>query len=115
MSLYKEYLEERTDDHIYEDDQGFVTWRYLDEKQVYIIDIYVRRDFRKTGKAKDLADIVVKEAKERGCDTLVGSVVPGNTNQIAPKTATLNLKLLFDYGITLDSSTNNLIIVKKAI
>ena len=42
MSLYANYLREKSFDEILETDKGFATYRFLDErKTVYIVDLYV--------------------------------------------------------------------------
>ena len=40
MSLYAEYLREKTDDEIIETVEGFATYRFLPGYACYIIDIY---------------------------------------------------------------------------
>jgi predicted GNAT family acetyltransferase len=109
MSLYSEYLLERTTDKIIELEYGFVTYRYLNEKQVYIVDIYIKPDSRKSGRASMLADQVVKEAKEKGCTELIGTVNPSCAGSKE------SLKVLFAYGMDLLSSQNNIILCKKDI
>lgn len=110
MSMYAKYIKEKTTDNILETDKGFATYRYLDNnKTVYIIDIYVLPDFRKTNVASTIADDIVKEAKVLGCTNLLGSVVPSN------KSSTASLRVLLAYGMTLESSTNDFIIFKKDI
>jgi ribosomal protein S18 acetylase RimI-like enzyme len=110
MSLYANYIKEKTTDHILESEHGFLTYRYLDEdKSVYIIDLYVMPDFRKIGIASAMADHVVAEAKLRGCTKLLGSVVPSN------KYSTDSLKVLLAYGMILESASNDFVIFKKEI
>jgi GNAT superfamily N-acetyltransferase len=109
MSLYSEYLLERTNDHIIEADQGFVTYRYLNEKQVYIIDIYVKPEFRRKRCGSALADKVVEEAKTKSCTELIGTIIPGLKGSDA------SLKALQAYGMALHSANNNIIILKKDI
>lgn len=109
-SHYSDYLKERTNDLILEIPEGFATYRYLtDSVTVYIIDIYVVPDSRKNGAAAHLADIIVKEAKERGCNTLLGSVVPST------KGSTTSLKVLLGYGFRLNYAANDLIVFRKDI
>jgi GNAT superfamily N-acetyltransferase len=107
-SLYSKYLAERTGDKVHETSQGFVSYRFID-KSVYIIDIYVLPDFRKTGVAASLADKVVDIARLKGCTELLGSVVPSTRN------STDSLKVLLGYGMTLKSSSDNFIIFSKEI
>lgn len=110
MSLYANYLREKTNDEILETDKGFATYRYLDnDKTVYIVDIYVLPDFRNTHEASKMADSIIAEAKEKGCTKMIGSVVP------SAKGSTASLKVLLAYGMTLDSSTNDFILFKKEL
>ena len=108
MSFYADYLRERTNDEIIETDKGFATYRYVD-KSVYIIDIYVHPDFRQTKEASTIADNIVEMARKKGCNMLLGSVVPSN------KDSTTSLKVLLGYGMSLASSSNDFIVFKKEI
>jgi len=108
MSLYSEYLKEKTNDGILETSRGFATYRYLD-RSVYIIDIYVVPQFRKTGEASQMADCIAKEAKENGCTKMIGSVVPSN------KDSTASIKVLLAYGMRLSSSSDNFILFEKEL
>jgi GNAT superfamily N-acetyltransferase len=107
--LYANYLRERTHDEIIETDTGFATYRFLNEKQVYIVDIFVLPEHRKLNDASAMADSICKLAKERGCNELVGSVVPSTKN------STTSLKVLLGYGMRLDSAANDLIVFKKEL
>lgn len=112
MSLYKNYLLEKTKDKIIETTHAFATYRYLDHAgvpAVYIIDLYVEPDFRKTNVASTIADNIVKEASILGCKYLLGSVVPSN------KESTSSIRVLLAYGMSLDSSSNDFILFKKDI
>jgi ribosomal protein S18 acetylase RimI-like enzyme len=109
MSMYAEYLKEKTDDHITETTQGFVVYRYMGDVSVYIVDIYILPDFRHTHVASTMADTIVEEARRKGCIKLIGSVVPSNKN------STASLKVLLSYGMTLKSSTNDFLVFEKDI
>lgn len=110
MSLYADYLSEKTMDYIVETDKGFATYRYLEDgKTVYIIDLYVMPDFRKTHVASTIADSIVEEAIKMGCNRLLGSVVPSN------KDSTTSVRVLLAYGMSLDYSSDNLIVFRKEI
>lgn len=109
MSLYADYLRERTDDQIIETELGFVTYRFLNEKQAYIIDIYVVPEHRKLGAASGMADMVVEIAKRRGCTELIGTVVA------SAKGSDISLKVLQGYGMTLKSHSDSCIIMGKEI
>ncbi len=109
-SLYAQYLRERTDDKIIENGAGFVTYRYMNEgKTVYIVDIFVKEELRKSGAASLLADEVVEEAQSLGATELLGSVVPSTKN------STISLKVLLGYGMQLASSSNDFVVFRKGI
>lgn len=107
MSLFAKYLKEKTNDLIVETDDYFLTYRYVDEKTVYIVDLFVLPQLRESGIASTIADNIVEEARKKGCTKLLGSVVPSNKN------ATTSLKVLLAYGMTLDSSSQDFILFKK--
>lgn len=110
MSLYGQYINEHRGDGIVETDSGFATYRFLNEgKSVYIIDIYVLPEFRKSKAASDMADVIVRLAKIAGATELLGTVVP------TAKNSTDSLKVLLGYGMTLKSASNDLIIFGKGI
>ncbi len=109
MSLYAKYIMERTEDYIFETEYGFATYRYLNDKQVYIIDIFVDRDARKNGLAAKLADQICAAAKIVGIKELIGTV---NLNC---KNANDSIRVLLAYGMTAFSSYDNMIVFKKDI
>lgn len=110
MSLYAEYLRERTADEIIEVDEGFATYRYVENgTTVYIVDIYVKPEARKYGHASALADLIVGIAKKKGCTSLIGTVQP------TAKGSTTSLKVLLGYGLRLESAANDVIIMRKDI
>lgn len=110
MSLYADYLSERTHDKIVECPSGFATYRYINEgKSVYIIDIYTVPEYRKKGAAGNLADIIASFGKEKGCKEMLGTVVP------SAKGSTISLKVLLGYGFELQSAANDLIIFRKEL
>jgi len=109
MSHYAQYLTERTEDQIYETEDGFVTWRYIDQNTVYIVDIYVLRHCRNSGNARALADHVVEKAKQSGRKELLGTVVPSVSG------STDSIKVLIAYGMQVKSASDNLIVFRKEI
>lgn len=109
MSLYADYLLERTNDRIIETSEGFATYRFVNEKSVYIVDIYIKPEFREKHFAASLADEIVKIAKTKGCTELIGSIVPST------KGSTRNLKVLLGYGMTLNNAQNDFIVFRKEI
>lgn len=110
MSLYADYLRERTDDGIIETASGFATYRILNEgKSVYIVDIYVVPSERRNGRAADIAAHIIEAAKELGATELLGTVVPSTHG------STESLKVLLAYGMKIHKAEQNLIILRKDI
>ena len=107
-SLYGQYIAERANQAIVEDEFGFATYMFT-EKGVYIEDIYVLPDHRHEHRASKYADEIAKIAREKGCTKMYGSVVPSANH------STASLKVLLAYGFYLDSSTNNFILMVKDI
>lgn len=108
MSLYGEYLKEKTKDMILEDEYGFATYEIIGT-DVYIKDIYVRRDFRSKNIASSYADKICDIARKAACKRLIGSVVPSTFG------STTSLRVLLSYGMKLESSTNNFILFSKEL
>lgn len=107
--MYGDYIKEQRGDDIIETSFGFASYRFLNEKQVYLIDIYVAPEFRNRSAGTELTQMVCKIAKDRGCSELIGSVAP------QAKDSTKSMKLLLGYGMTLQSASNDLIIFKKEL
>lgn len=109
-SLYSMYITERTDDKIIEIPQGFATYRYLpNTKSCYIIDIYVKPEFRKSHIASEMANMITTQAIKDGCTNLIGTVVP------SAKNSTTSMQVLMSYGMKLDSAAQDVIVFKKDI
>jgi GNAT superfamily N-acetyltransferase len=109
MSLYADYLFEHHNDRIIETFDSFIVYRYLNDKQVYIVDLYVVPEKRVRGMATELALEVEEIAKTQGIHEVIGTVVP------SAKNATTSLKILLHYGMSLKSASENLIVFTKAI
>jgi len=108
MSLYANYITERTNDLIIENDMGFITYRYInDGKSVYIVDIYTVPGSRRSGHALYLAEAVAKEAREKGCKEVIGTVQPSTHG------STDSIKFLIACGMTVASSTNDFIVFRE--
>jgi GNAT superfamily N-acetyltransferase len=109
LSLYSQYILERTDRLILETEYGFATYVYLPDNTVYIEDIFVLPEYRKKGIASQFADEIVELARNKGCKKVIGSVVP------SAKTSTDSMKTLLAYGMKIESSVNNFITLSKEI
>lgn len=92
MSLFTDYKKERENKEAIEVDGGFCTY-IINGELVYIEDIFVAKDKRRSGLAFLMADQVVTLAKEHGCKRLLGTIDPSTIG--APE----SLKLLMAYGL----------------
>lgn len=109
MSLYAEYLRERTNDRIIEGEFGFATYRFLDGGKVYLIDIFVVPEKRKSGLATSMANQIAAIAKEHGCTKMLGTVNP------QAKGSTNSLKVLLAYGMSLQNIADGMVVFGKEI
>ena len=109
MSLYGDYIKERANKGIVENDKGFATYAFFQDGSVYLEDIYVVPEHRKSGVATELANEVARIAKEKGCTKMIGSVVPSAQN------STASLFVLISYGMRLKSSSNDFIVFEKEL
>lgn len=103
-----EYLKERENKNVLEIEDAFCVYQEFPEF-IYIQDIYVRPEKRKTGVASFLANKVCEQAREKGMKTLIGSV------DVTALGATESLKVLLAYGMSVDSIVGNVIYFKKDI
>lgn len=113
MSLYAQYLKERGNKNIIEDQYGFAVYSPYKEG-IYLEDIYVEPALRKSGLAKELHDKVVEITKQLGLKKIYGSVVP-SINQKASTNPTEMVKWMFSQGYSLDECFNGIIILSKEV
>lgn len=79
MELYKQYIAERENAHLFYNDIGFITWEY-GSNSIYIIDIFIIPSERQSGKGKELEQVVLNEAKLRGYKTIICSCCTDTNN-----------------------------------
>jgi predicted GNAT superfamily acetyltransferase len=111
--MFKDYLKERLGREMLESEHGFVIYGFnclgLDMPHVYIEDIYVTPEKRKSGEAARLADKIAEMAKSKGIRAMVGSVA------IDANGSEASLKVLIAYGMKPLSANNNTIYMCKEI
>ncbi len=73
MSLYADYIRERTQKKVLETDYGFCVYQIFG-KECYIEEVYVVPEKRREGYATMLGDLVGAIAKGLDCTHLTGSV-----------------------------------------
>lgn len=101
-SHYAQYLEELSPCQMYEDDKGFFIYSITD-KEFYVKEVFVQKEFRQQGVAKDYDQKAIEMAKEFGCDYIKGSVIPtANNSTISLKMQlALGYELLYCDGLTI--------------
>lgn len=100
--MYAQYLKETLGQEYKEDGEGrgFLTYGYncipgVDFPHLYIIDLWVKPEHRKSHVAAQMADLVCKEAVSKGKSFCFGSVSKQSKTQEASK------KVLIAYGMVL--------------
>ncbi len=92
LSMYGQYITERTNREILETEHGFATFQVLPNNIFYIIDIFIKPEYRRSRKASELTDNLENIAKEKGSKWILGSV------DDAAKGAEVSHKALQAYG-----------------
>lgn len=109
MSLYAEYIKERIGRGTVETEDGFATFEYIGEDIVYIVDLYVVPEKRKSHVAVSLADKICEEAIKAGKKFLLGSV------DVTTKSSETSCKVLEAYGMKIHKIAEPMIFYIKAI
>ena len=112
MNLYRDYMKEREGGDLVYNDKGFATYKEIKVGEIpliYIVNIFAKKEYRKTGVASSLADQIAKIAESKGIKYLLGSVDPKANG------ATDSMKALLAYGFTLSYMDERLIYLKKGI
>lgn len=107
-SLYAQYIKEREDFEIIEDEFGFASYKFFGP-ECYIRDIYVVPEKRKTSVGTSYMEKITALAKEAGCTHLTGTVFPSANGSSESMAAILR------GGFKIHSSTSEKIILTKEI
>jgi predicted GNAT family acetyltransferase len=73
-SLYGQYIKEREGFDIVETEYGFATYTSVDEQTIYLRDIFIVAEKRRSGLATELSTKVAEIAKELGKNKILGSI-----------------------------------------
>lgn len=109
LSLYAQYLTERTSRGILETEDGFATFDYISDDTVYIIDLFVVPEKRKSHVASEIANKICEEAIKTGRKYLLGSV------DVTAKGSEASCKVLEAYGMTIHKVAEPMIFYVKQI
>lgn len=106
MSLYADYVKERTGRSVIENDDGFVVYYDLGSDSVFIEDMFVSKDKRRSKIGSSMADLIVKDAISRGKKMILCSVDPRANN------STDSIKIIMAYGFKLYCTNGPMILLK---
>ena len=107
-SLYGQYIFETKNKEIVESDKGFATYFPVSDG-LYIEELFVHPDYRKTGEASALADQIAEIARQKGFKKIYGSVAPSSN------CSTTSLHVLLSYGFKLHEAGPDAVILMKEI
>jgi ribosomal protein S18 acetylase RimI-like enzyme len=112
--MYAEYLRERENKELLQDERGFAIYGYncipgVDFPHCYLQDVYVRPEWRRRGHASKLADQVAAQAKAAGFKVLISSV------DCAARGAHESLQVLIAYGMQLFTAHDGTIFFSKEL
>lgn len=109
-SAQARFVKEREGFDTLENEGGYFEYK-IEGDNCYIRTMYILPELRGQGLAKKLAQELTAIAKEMGCKTLTGSVVPS----LNPTMATESMAMQIKYGFKLLSAHEDFIILKKEI
>lgn len=108
MSHYANYIKERENYEIVENENGFATFAQVGDS-VYLRDIYIVPEKRKTGAGKQFLQHVESWAKEKGISKILGTVCPSANG------STVSMKAILAVGFELMSSEKDMVYFIKNI
>lgn len=108
MSLYGDYIKERENFDIVEDERGFATYLVQGE-ECYVRDVYVKPQHRKDHVAWGYMEIIRKRMKHFGVKTIITSVCTKANGTTTSQYAILS------YGFVLSHTDGPMIYYRKEI
>lgn len=107
-SLWTEYWSEMWGAETFETEYGFITFQTFTQ-HIFIQELYVKPEFRRSEHASALADEVTKIARERGLYELTSKV------HLDSNTAALSLKVQLAYGFIPFRAESGIIWLSKKV
>lgn len=109
MELFAQYQKERVNrETLIVPDKGFATYQ-ISKDDCYIVDIFVKTEFRKTKLGSEMANEITKIAKQNGCTTISGTV------DLRANGAEVSTLSLLHYGFKLVGAVDHIISFRKQI
>lgn len=107
-SKHAKYIKERLDQETYEDEKCFFTYE-VSEDEMFVRDIYVLPEFRKSNISGIMTEKMKNIAKENKCTTMYGHVAIGANGYDK------SVHLLLKHGFNLHAVTDDLVYFKMEI
>ena len=111
MDNYLAYLIEEENKEVIDIDHGFVAFQVLGE-ELFVTDIFVKKESRDKGYGLELAHKVLDAAKERMCKYMSCNVYAYSHNY---KRATRKIFLFNKFGFEIIAAEGNIITMKKEL
>ncbi len=108
MSMWANYQKEVWGFETLENEKGFVSYQVL-EDAIFITDIYVEPDFRRSGIAWEFADEIAEMARAQGKQRLLGRV------DVTQADSATSLKAQLAYGFVPFSAEQGKIWLRKEL
>lgn len=105
---YKMYLKERENSEVLDHEYGFAIYTILDES-IYLSDIFVVPEKRRSKVCYDMADSVSKIGRDNGCKYILGTI-DANVSGVER-----SVEVLKNYGFKVFKVENSLVWYKKEI
>jgi hypothetical protein len=108
MELFKEYLKERENKEVIENEYGFLIYKIFGkDKECFIADFYIRPAFRKTVVVGNFINELKKIGLEHGCETMTACLQVSDAGHKRTLLAALKL------GFNIISANNNSMVILK--
>lgn len=104
--MWKDYLREKEGKETFEFEHGFITYLVHGEnvKEIYISDMYIKPEFRKSGYLRSFIKEIEKVAQERNCVRMTAHIFLNSKNPEEPLVVDLK------YGFKIFKITDNSVI-----
>ena len=108
-SLYAQYLKERTNGECLEIEHAFATYHFVGTDSLYIEDVYVVPEYRRSRKSTELWNKIVEIAKQKGITKILGSV------DLSLPSRDVSIKWIYERDMRISHVQNNMLYFIKEV
>lgn len=109
MSIFGDYVKERKNRNIIENEYGFITYGFTSKDECYLEDMYICPQFRRNKHGTALVNELFKKAKENSSKVVYTTIVPTTNGSSESLLSSLQ------YGFKLLRSEPNVIFLIKEV